>query len=214
MASQNKKRVVSYRISKICLFCDREFVAKSNIAKYCSVACRDKARYIRDRDKRISAVQEYRDRNRVEIRKRAKSARLLNPNKYRLQNKKSYQRHRKARIDNSLRYQKENPHVAAATRLNRAAGKRHMVSSRDLKRVIYRQRNRCFYCNIVMTKAGNKFPTSLQWDHVIPRSRGGSHSIGNIVASCRKCNHDKAAMLVMEWRIFKLYRDSLDNLPD
>ena len=35
-------------------------------------------------------------------------------------------------------------------------------------------------------------------DHVIPRSRGGSHSWENCVASCMRCNHRKADRLVEE----------------
>ena len=35
-------------------------------------------------------------------------------------------------------------------------------------------------------------------DHVIPRSRGGSHSWENCVASCMRCNHSKADRLVEE----------------
>jgi len=35
-------------------------------------------------------------------------------------------------------------------------------------------------------------------DHVIPRSRGGSHVWENCVASCNKCNHRKADRLIEE----------------
>ncbi len=35
-------------------------------------------------------------------------------------------------------------------------------------------------------------------DHVVPRSRGGSHAWENCVASCTRCNHRKADRLVEE----------------
>jgi 5-methylcytosine-specific restriction endonuclease McrA len=50
----------------------------------------------------------------------------------------------------------------------------------------------CFYC-------GGK--DSIQIDHVIPIARGGRHSIGNLVAACAKCNNQKKARFIMEWRL-------------
>jgi 5-methylcytosine-specific restriction endonuclease McrA len=35
-------------------------------------------------------------------------------------------------------------------------------------------------------------------DHVVPRSRGGTHTWENCVASCMRCNHSKADRLVEE----------------
>lgn len=40
----------------------------------------------------------------------------------------------------------------------------------------------------------------LTADHIVPRSRGGSNSPENISPSCRTCNHDKASLLLSEWR--------------
>lgn len=50
----------------------------------------------------------------------------------------------------------------------------------------------CFYC-------GSK--ESIQIDHVIPIARGGRHSIGNLVAACARCNNQKKARYIMEWRL-------------
>ena len=46
----------------------------------------------------------------------------------------------------------------------------------------------CAYC-------GRKAETI---DHVVPRSRGGSHTWENCVASCMRCNHSKGDRLVEE----------------
>jgi 5-methylcytosine-specific restriction endonuclease McrA len=37
-------------------------------------------------------------------------------------------------------------------------------------------------------------------DHIIPLARGGSHSIGNLTSSCRKCNSSKGMKLLIEWK--------------
>lgn len=50
----------------------------------------------------------------------------------------------------------------------------------------------CFYCG------SNE---SIQIDHVIPIARGGRHSIGNLVAACAKCNNQKKARFITEWRL-------------
>lgn len=51
----------------------------------------------------------------------------------------------------------------------------------------------CFYC-------GSK--EKIQADHVVPLSRGGRHSIGNLVPACRSCNSSKSDKTIMEWRIW------------
>ena len=47
--------------------------------------------------------------------------------------------------------------------------------------VFARDGHRCQYCN----RAAENI------DHVVPRSRGGTHSWDNVVASCRSCNAHK-----------------------
>jgi 5-methylcytosine-specific restriction endonuclease McrA len=49
----------------------------------------------------------------------------------------------------------------------------------------------CFMC-------GAKENQSL--DHVIPLSRGGSHSIGNVITLCLNCNCSKNAKTISEWK--------------
>ena len=50
------------------------------------------------------------------------------------------------------------------------------------KGVLVRDGNRCVYCGAAATSL----------DHVVPRSRGGTHSWENVVAACGRCNHQKA----------------------
>lgn len=58
--------------------------------------------------------------------------------------------------------------------------------------LMHRDGFRCAYC-------GGRAQTI---DHVVPRSRGGTHSWQNCVACCAKCNHRKADKLLSEigWR--------------
>jgi 5-methylcytosine-specific restriction endonuclease McrA len=54
--------------------------------------------------------------------------------------------------------------------------------------VFARDGQRCQYCN----RAAENI------DHVVPRSRGGTHSWDNVVASCRACNARKEDRLLHE----------------
>jgi 5-methylcytosine-specific restriction endonuclease McrA len=54
--------------------------------------------------------------------------------------------------------------------------------------VFARDGHRCQYCN----RAAENI------DHVVPRSRGGTHSWDNVVASCRACNARKEDRMLTE----------------
>ena len=47
----------------------------------------------------------------------------------------------------------------------------------------------CFYCGAVFTEEGSTHRTV---DHRVPRSRGGSQRLGNLVFACFACNQRKA----------------------
>jgi 5-methylcytosine-specific restriction endonuclease McrA len=57
--------------------------------------------------------------------------------------------------------------------------------------VFTRDGQTCVYCGGSATSI----------DHVVPRSRGGTHTWDNVVAACRRCNHTKAdrSLAEMGW---------------
>ena len=64
-------------------------------------------------------------------------------------------------------------------------GKRAIKFSRF--NILVRDGFKCSYC-------GHRFPASkLNYDHVIPRSRGGKTEWTNVVAACYECNKKKGA---------------------
>jgi 5-methylcytosine-specific restriction endonuclease McrA len=62
------------------------------------------------------------------------------------------------------------------------------ISKKELKRIYS---SPCFYCGST---------NSIHADHVIPISKGGRHSIGNLLPACAKCNMSKGSKLLIEWR--------------
>lgn len=50
--------------------------------------------------------------------------------------------------------------------------------------------NECAYCGST---------ENLTIDHVVPRSKGGSDFVTNVVCSCKGCNSDKGRTDIWEW---------------
>lgn len=51
----------------------------------------------------------------------------------------------------------------------------------------------CHYC-------GQPVPArDLTMDHIVPVSRGGKSTKGNVVPCCKECNNKKKQLLPMEW---------------
>jgi 5-methylcytosine-specific restriction enzyme A len=62
----------------------------------------------------------------------------------------------------------------------------------------------CYYCK-------NPFkPKELTMDHIVPLSRGGLSTKGNVVPSCKECNNKKKQLLPMEWDQY--LRNISDNI--
>lgn len=65
-------------------------------------------------------------------------------------------------------------------------------SNRKIKIVFEKYGGRCGYCGCLSI--------NLQIDHFIPRSKGGSDKIENLMPSCRDCNAFKSDLLIEEFR--------------
>ena len=59
--------------------------------------------------------------------------------------------------------------------------------------LLHRHGHTCAYC------AGGTGDPVLEIEHVVPRSRGGSNRIDNLVIACRTCNNDKDIRWAGEW---------------
>ncbi|RLC27153.1 MAG: HNH endonuclease [Deltaproteobacteria bacterium] len=78
--------------------------------------------------------------------------------------------------------------------------RREKEKARALRRTHWWQRKLqkgdCYYCNRHVGRAG------LTMDHVVPLSRGGKSTRGNIVAACKECNNRKKSLLPIEWEAY------------
>lgn len=62
-----------------------------------------------------------------------------------------------------------------------------MVALRTRIAILKRDGHRCVYCGRTSKE------TSLQVDHILPRSAGGADDPSNLVAACFACNNGKGA---------------------
>lgn len=189
--------------SLICQFCENSFISRANNAKYCSSNCQERARYIRAREKRIAQAAKYREDNREKIRSRRREIYASNTEKFQLANRENYLKHREERIKAAAEYQSSHPEIVALTRSRRRAIVKFSITTSDHKKLLHIHRGCCAYCHVKLTAWGRDIETALQWDHVIPLSRGGVDGVGNLVPSCRSCNLSKNRSTVMEWKLRK-----------
>ncbi len=81
----------------------------------------------------------------------------------------------------------EAPSVIRLSHLIRRPHPRVKLTRRE---IFIRDNYTCQYCG---THSGD-----LTIDHIVPRSRGGSHSWENLVSACRTCNHRKGGKLLTD----------------
>src|SRR5258708_23953067 len=63
---------------------------------------------------------------------------------------------------------------------------------RTRRLVAVRAGDRCEYCLTLASFVPDPFST----EHILPRSRGGSHQLGNLASSCQGCKNRKGAKTV------------------
>lgn len=57
-------------------------------------------------------------------------------------------------------------------------------------KILVKEENSCAYCNS---------KENLDWEHIIPKSKGGPDIIDNLVLSCRECNLKKSDKDIFEY---------------
>jgi 5-methylcytosine-specific restriction endonuclease McrA len=148
-------------------------------------------------------IREYEGTNRGRLRELRYDWQRKNPDRIKEIRRRSYLRHkeyyrkrhvrwyainRKRSIERTLRYY-QTPEGRLRNRNNasrhRAIERKGDVTAEQLSELFARQK-RCAYCKKPFIKTR---PATI--DHVIPLSRGGEHTISNLVLACKPCNCSK-----------------------
>lgn len=93
---------------------------------------------------------------------------------------------RKALSDNKREWRRLNPQKFKAEKARRRALEKSavgVISEQEWADRLAVYDGRCAYCLVVLVE--------ITQDHVVPLSRGGSHTIDNVVPACRSCNSKK-----------------------
>lgn len=145
--------------------------------------------------------EDYYSRNKEALSEQMAGYRRSNSDKIRERRKRDYDQNRERYLASALMWSRENPDLRRAI-VRRYGAKRWswvkasevVITQRALDRLMMHADHRCTYCRVSLAEG-------YHWDHVIPLSRGGTHSEGNLVPTCPPCNLRKNKMTVMEWRM-------------
>jgi len=81
-------------------------------------------------------------------------------------------------------HQVDTPEIAVRIKEPAAGSKRNTLSRETQKQVFDRDGGKCQYCGSQQ---------NIQYDHIIPFSKGGSDEVSNLQILCRDCNLSKGA---------------------
>ena len=145
-----------------------------------------------NKEKKAEADNRWIQNNRKrsnEIKKRWKAH---NSEKVKQMNQEYSAKHREVLREKNKQWALNNPEKKNLKEARRRATKRNngvfLVDAKEVKQMMQKP---CFYC-------GQK---AEHIDHIIPISRGGRHSIGNLIQACRRCNISKRDKFITEWRV-------------
>lgn len=129
-----------------------------------------------------------------------------NRDRYLALKKARYNSNKEKHNEGVRRWQKENPKKMAAIYARYTQNHKEKIYLKNHRRRIKVKSNTL----VVLDKEIKRLYSSncihcgttenITMDHLIPVSRGGRHSIGNLVPMCRSCNSRKGKRLYAEWR--------------
>lgn len=133
-----------------------------------------------------------------------KKCKSLYQKKYRERNKEYLKKLKQAWRDNNpeygIQWRQNNPHsVFNSHSLHKlqTTSVYIPITLEEYNELFKSTDNKCFYCKEDLNKT-NKRKTL---DHVIPLSRGGDHTIENLVPACISCNCRKGFKTLEEWKL-------------
>ena len=154
-----------------------------------SLEAKNKEKYRNNKEYYSEYSRLYREKNKEKIKQQG----ILYREKYKkiiFQKKKEYSEKNKDKINAYHRkYQKiEKNRILTANRRHkrRTLEKKGDVTAEQLEN-LYNTVDICYWCNTKLKKSNTHL------DHYIPLSKGGEHTLSNLVISCRKCNLSKNA---------------------
>ncbi len=115
--------------------------------------------------------------------------------KQRRQDPEKYQR----QLESNKRWRERNKDTASAANKRAQARSRGALvadlTAAEWTMLLDAHKHQCAYCQVKFTD-----DNPPQQDHIIPVSRGGAHTLGNVAPACRKCNRHKGDKTLTEYQ--------------
>jgi hypothetical protein len=213
---------------KHCINLKRKEKRKQNLEEFRK---KDKKRYEKNAEKIRLRNKIYGNKNKENKAIKAKIRYKNNKNTVSLKNKEYYFKNKeKIKLKNKEWYKlnKEKVKIQKKIYLKTKNGKASIKSGRNsyrakkrsssdgtvttaaLLQLAQKQNNKCYYCGTSI----NIEDKNTHLDHYIPLSKGGKHSIKNVVWSCSKCNLSKNNTLPNKFIKEKICQKSLNTIPE
>ncbi len=179
-----------------CRHCNKPFsVPESRIkagrGKFCSKVCKDLSAKLSPEAKVRSAagLKQKRSANMRRYRRE-------DPKKFRKRDA-TYKESRRAELSRkAVIYNRAHPDVVRRREEKRRARKLNAplndLTKKQWEAILTTYNHRCAYCKQPYQR--------LEMDHVIPLSKGGSHTKSNVVPACRSCNARKGQSLLVPFQ--------------
>lgn len=106
--------------------------------------------------------------------------------------------HPKETYEKGRRWRLNNPEKVRASWMRRYALKKAAsVNLKGIRAFIKLVKSKseavCYYCGVPISSK------SCHFDHIIPLSKGGEHSVRNLCVSCPACNREKSGKQITAW---------------
>ena len=154
------------------------------------------------RQRKAKQDRRWRDANKEHVAKTVKAyqqshkSQVNATNKqWQLRNRKEHLKsHRKAQRDY---YSKHREYYRTKAKERRALRRKAVVNLAGILNFMERVKEKslsiCYYCE------GKVHSDKIHFDHIVPLSKGGAHSVENLCVSCADCNQSKYDKPIQAW---------------
>lgn len=146
--------------------------------------------YLNNKTIKNIQTKEYYQKNKKEISIYHKKYRIENLEKIRIVKKKYYEKNRELinkKITAYYKTERGKASIKNQFHKRRSLKKQGDVTTQQLME-LEKTAKVCYWCSASLK---NK---KIHIDHYVPLSKGGEHTLSNLVISCAKCNHKKSAI--------------------